>query len=153
MKKIIAISLVVIMMLSLSVSALAVDLNGSPDKPGTEHKVETYSTDGGTATHTVNPDGTVTITATTEDGHTFTKWIIEGDYEIVSGSLTDKVIVIIPKSDIIATAYFDGAVKPPVKPWDKEESPETGNYVAIVAAVAVVALFGCAWSVKKAVKD
>lgn len=52
-----------------------------------------------------NTEGTTTLTATDKDGF-FTRWIISGKYEIVSGSLGSRTLVILPKSDISATASF-----------------------------------------------
>ena len=155
MKKIVAISLTVVMLLTLAIGAFAADL-GSPERPGTGHKVTVVSGKGGTADKTVNDDGTITLTANVSDGHKFSGWEISGDFEIVSGSLTDPVIVIRPKavggaagavSDITATASFDETT--PAKPWDGDKSPQTGNMVLPVVFVAFVSLFGCAYAVKR----
>lgn len=40
------------------------------------------------------------------DGYTFDHWVIEGDYEIISGSLETGDLVIKAYSDIIATPYY-----------------------------------------------
>ena len=50
-------------------------------------------------------DETVTFKASDDEGY-FTYWIIEGDYTIVSGSLTEDTITIIPHSDVKAVASF-----------------------------------------------
>lgn len=57
----------------------------------------------------------VTLTATPNKGNKFSKWIIEGDYTIVSGNLTDATITIIPNSDLDIDAEF----------VDSEENPIT----------------------------
>ena len=146
MKKIFALSLAVLMLMSLAVCAFAIE-GESPDKPGTEYKLTVIAGPGGTAEGKKNDDGTYTITAYPDDGHTFTGWELTGDYEIISGSLTDRVMVIRLKSDVVATASFDG--KKPVKPWEDDKAPQTGNMILPVAFVAVVSLFGCAYAVKR----
>lgn len=102
-------------------------------------------------------DGNVTLTAVTKDKGIFSKWTIEGDYELVSGSLTDPVIVIKPKSDISAVATFE---KPGATPdsssskqssggSDSKSSPKTGDPLWIVLGLAVLALGAGALAVKK----
>ena len=146
MKKIIALSLTVVMLLSLAIGAFAADL-GSPERPGTGHKVSVVSGKGGSAENKENSDGTHTITAKADDGHKFTKWEISGDYDLISGTLNDTVIVVRPKGDINVVATFDE--KTPAKPWDGNKSPQTGNMVLPVVLVAFVSLFGCAYAVKR----
>lgn len=153
MKKIVAIGMVVAMLLTLVVSAVAVDLNPSPTKPGTEYKIVVQASDGGSAIYKINEDGSLTLIAKPAPGHQFTKWIIEGDYVVVTGTITDAEFTIMPKSDIYALASFDGKTTPSVKPWEDEDSPKTGNAIIPVAVVAVVSLLGCAWCAKKSVKD
>ncbi len=73
----------------------------------------------------------VTLTVNPNDGNSFTKWIIDGDYVIVSGSLTSGTITIIPKGDLDINAEFktdSGKVIKPVS-GDKDKSttsPKTG---------------------------
>lgn len=49
----------------------------------------------------------VTLTATPASGYAFKQWQISGKYTIISGSLTDEVLVIDPRSDINARAQFE----------------------------------------------
>lgn len=153
MKKIIAIGMVIAVMLTLVVSVAADTLNPSPTKPGTEYKIVVQASDGGTAIYRINEDGSVTFIANPTPGHQFTKWIIEGDYVVVTGTVTDKEFTVTPKSDLKAFASFDGKTEPGVKPWPENDSPKTGNFIAPVVIVAVVSLIGCAWCAKKSVKD
>ncbi len=48
----------------------------------------------------------VTLKVTPDKGKKFSKWIIKGDYTIVSGSLKDGTITIIPNGDIDIDAKF-----------------------------------------------
>lgn len=146
MKKIIALSLTAVMLLTLAIGAFAADL-GSPERPGTGHKVSVVSGKGGSADQKKNDDGTTTITAKPDEGHEFTGWEISGEYDLISGSLKDTVVTIRTKGDVTATASFDQ--KTPAKPWDGDKSPKTGNAVLPVAFVAFVSLFGCAYAVKR----
>lgn len=149
MKKIVAISLVVLMVLAFAVSAFAVE-GSSPEQPGTDQKITILVTKGGSATYKRNNDGSVTYTAEPAEGHEFTKWDIKGEYEIISGDINSPVITIKPIGDIQALACFDGETEPVVNPWEEKESPKTGNMVAPALIVAVVALVGTAYAAKKA---
>ena len=105
MKKVISIALVAMMIFALATASFyAAD---SP-KPEGKYKV-TVSTEGsGTAassTISVAEDGTVTLTATEGDGY-FTKWIMTGNYTVVSGDEYSPVFTIKPTSDITAIASF-----------------------------------------------
>ena len=62
----------------------------------------------GTVEKTNNSDGTITLTATANKLASFTNWVIDGDYEIVEGSLTSETITIRPKADgIKISTVFD----------------------------------------------
>ena len=109
-----------------------------------------------------DPDenGNVTLTATAKGDGVFDKWTIDGDYDIVSGSLTDPVIVIKPKSDIKATAQFKAPGSTPDESSSKgsgsqsggnesQSSPKTGDPIWIVIGLSVLALGAGALAVKK----
>lgn len=75
----------------------------------------------------------VTLTVTPDKNNKFSKWVIDGDYEIVEGSLTDLTITIIPKSDLDIDAKFLNSEDEPIKenPTKKPDndsnvSPKTG---------------------------
>lgn len=116
----------------------------------------------GTVNRVDNSDGTITLTVAPESGASFTKWVIDGDYEIVSGSLTDTTITIKAKADIKVNTEFKTAEpttvapeEPTTVPADASDddngsstSPETGAPVASVAVTLAVAL-GAAFVAKK----
>lgn len=108
MKRFVALSLAIVMIFAFAVSVAAkrsptgkqyYKITTAVENPGmgtveaSQNKIEKDSGD------------PVTLTATETTGF-FTRWIITGDYEIVSGSIDSPELVIIPKSDINATANF-----------------------------------------------
>lgn len=107
MKRFAAITLALILMFTFAVSVAAQE---SPI--GKQYYKISVSAEGsGTATSSTNKvekntGDSVTLTATPDSGY-FTRWIIDGDYELAEGySITDPVIVIIPSSDINAISSF-----------------------------------------------
>ena len=109
MKKLVSVALVLVMVFALAISAAAndsprakeyynitVDSEGSGTGSADKNKVEKDAE---------GDEGIVTLTATEADGF-FTLWIIDGDFEIVSGDLSSPVLQIRPKSDINAIASF-----------------------------------------------
>lgn len=105
---------------------------------------------------TIKAGEEVTITAEPNDGKEFSKWVITGDYTIVSGSLTDEELVIVPNGDIDISAAFineDGEVEeeePTTKGNDSSTSPKTGHPVLPVALAFTAALGLGLVSTKKA---
>ena len=70
-----------------------------PTDPEPIVTVENPHTEWGDVNVTNNNDGTVTLeAAVAENGSSFDGWVIEGEYELVSGSLTDGTITIKPKA-------------------------------------------------------
>ena len=152
MKKIAALFLVAVMMLTMAVSVFAEGTEIKSPEAGEEHKVEVArATTGGAVFFVENEDGTYTITAKPDSGRKFIKWDITGEYEIVSGSLETPEIVINAKSDIKAIATFDGT------PIDKEphgdDSPKTGVDITAAVIVMTVAVLGTAYCTKRFVLD
>ncbi len=109
-----------------------------------------------------NTDGTVTLTATPKNGGKFTEWKIDGEYEVVDGSLDSPTITIRPKSDIKAEAVFviDGTVAPTTpsgttapttapKPNNGSTSPKTGDPLFLIISLAALALGVGVFAVKK----
>lgn len=107
----------------------------------------------------------VTYTAV-PDGADFVRWELDGDYELISGSLTDPVIVVRPKSTYLSgTAIFSDsptlAHSPIDKPIDKPKatpdqklsasgssgsatSPKTRDMLPLFAVITLSAVFaGC----------
>ncbi|WP_407383084.1 hypothetical protein [Ruminococcus sp.] len=155
MKKIISIALVLVMVFALT--AVATSAKESP----TGEKYYSISTDAegaGTASADKNKiakdatgdDANVTLTAT-GNGGIFTKWIISGNYDIVSGDLNSAVIVIKPQSDVHATAFFtsDGKDHGDIVNNNNTTSPKTADATPYVATIVLLAMFGAMFAVKK----
>lgn len=108
----------------------------------------------------------VTYTAV-PDGADFVRWDIDGDYELISGSLTDPVIVVRPKSiRLSGTAIFADSPTLAVKPAEKPEatpdqklsasgssgsatSPKTRDMLPLFAAITLSAVFAGCFAVTK----
>ena len=83
-----------------------------------------------------------------KDGYKFVKWVINGEYEIVSGSLTSKDLVIRPLGDVKLTQLFDIEGIEDEKEEEKEEgesnksdvSPQTSDsgLISLLAGAALV---------------
>lgn len=160
MKKIMSVVLALVLVSALSVSVFAA---GSVVAP----VVKDY--DGGTVTIAQDTTGNATagkeftFSVETKDGYNFLGWEIDGNYEIVSGSLESETVTVrflddISIEDIGAEPIFeaiDDADEPtddddePTTTAEKEEtSPKTGDSMAMVA-LAAVALAGVVVSKKK----
>ena len=86
-----------------------------PTDPQEPVIIENPTTELGDVDMTTNNDGTVTLTATAKDGVAFMKWVISGEYEIVSGSLTDGTITIKPKANgVTVTPDFESMSYPTI---------------------------------------
>lgn len=127
--------------------------NGETDDP--DHYIEEFDL-------VVLEDNSVEINAYEKENKTFIGFTIEGDYEVVEGALDPIAsrgkaalvgyIHIIPKSDLIVHAHYDEIVTEPTTEGDDgNDSPQTGDSMMtwIVAAVALVGIFGCAVATKK----
>lgn len=92
---------------------------------------------------------TVTLTAI-EGAEPFTKWELACQYDIISGSLTEKTLVIKPYTDVYATAYFGSSVTPTPTPDDGgNTSPKTGDNTVMVVAIVLMAMALGLFAVKK----
>ena len=149
MKKVISLSLILLMLFGLCISVCA---DPSPEDPGTDYKVEVFTTAGGSYTMTKNPDGSYSLTAIAEDGHYFSGWLIKGEYELLEGSLTSTFIRLIPGSDCSITACYDNETETTIQQWTDNKSPKTGDSVAPLCAFAAFALAGTAFCVVKSKK-
>ena len=161
MRKLVSIALVLVMVFAMTVSASALISPGAKDHFGitvgtspSDGSLGSASTDKDSVQVTENEDGTVTLTAEEKGNGKFSHWEIEGDYDIVEGSLTSKTIVIRPKSDIHAVAVFEedgkkATADTTVKPNNSNTSPKTGDPMFIVFGLAVLVLGAGALAVKK----
>ncbi len=138
MKKVLSVLMAVLMLSAVFAVAVSAEDNPSPE-PTHYYTVTVIVNGNGTATAdptSVEEGNTTKLVANPDAGSDFIGWTIEGDYEIVEGSLTSTVLVIRPKGDVKATANF--------KPTDTnkdngQKSPTTGyNTQAVIAAMAVV---------------
>lgn len=105
MKKFISVALVLMLVVALATASFSADAS-----PSTEGKYKVTATSEGDGTGSsdkasVDAKGNVTLTAT-ENGGFFTKWIIDGKYDKVSGDEYSPVFVITPLTDINAIASF-----------------------------------------------
>lgn len=112
----------------------------------------------------------VTYTAV-PDGADFVRWELDGDYELISGSLTDSVIVVRPKSiRLSGTAIFADSPALAHKPAEKPEatpdqkpspsgngnsgsgsatSPKTRDMLPLFAVITLSAVFAGCFAVTK----
>lgn len=165
MKKIFSVALALVLVSLLSLSAFAAGSVVAPIE-------KEY--DGGSVTITTNTTtGAITFEATTKDNFNFVGWEIEGDYEIIAGSLDSTSITVIFKDgttaeDAVATPVFEksgsgeeptttgngeeptttGNGKDDKDPSGEKDSPKTGDSMAVLA-LATVALAGLVVSKKK----
>lgn len=111
MKKLISVALVLVMLFAVTAASAS-----ALDSPGGKkyHSITTSAEGQGTASSDKNKvdkepatpeDGYVTLTAV-EDGGYFTKWVMDGTYNIITGDEYSDVFVIEPTSDIHAIANF-----------------------------------------------
>ncbi len=136
MKKIFAVLIAALIVVFAAVPAFA---SPSPTKSSGKYKVTMHNQNGGSGSYTEqwDKDGEhVTLKAHPNNGFTFTKWVIDGDYEIVKGKLTDDEIVLKLKSDIDVTPQFkkEGGSGSAVSPSQNTspESPKTGDSTPLV---------------------
>lgn len=159
MKKVISIALVLVMVFALTVSASALVSPTGKDRFGitvgqspADGSLGNGNTDKNSVSADMDEEGNVTLTANENGNGKFEHWEIEGDYDIIEGSLTDKTIVIRPKSDIHAVAVFkapDGSTSKVPATNNNNTSPKTGDPLYIVLTLAVLALGAGALAVKK----
>ena len=160
MKKIFAIVLAVVLVMSLSVSVFAA---GSSPEGVSYYKVHIIDGNGAkTQTEKVPVGEEITLKADPDKGD-FDEWkifkadgsiAVEGkDYEVVSGSLTKSPLVIIPMANLIITANYDGEETDFEIDNGEVTSPQTGD-VAVYAlcSVMVLALAGAAVAKKQLAK-
>ncbi len=138
MKKIIALVLAMTLVFALAVSTAAlkspepdeyfyinVNINGSGNAYAQPYRIEKGS------------EEPITLTAPEGD---FVRWEISGDYKLVDGKLTDKVIKIIAYSDLTVDAVFADAGKKSDGGNESSTSPKTGDTVYYVIGMMALAM-------------
>ncbi|MBE6762033.1 MAG: hypothetical protein E7551_07070 [Ruminococcaceae bacterium] len=146
MKKFLAILFsVVILATFMAVPAFAA---GSPEGD-VIHKVEVIGKDD-TKVHEVKEGDTIELTKSDEN---FEGWEIDGDYDIVSGTLTSDTIVIRPNSDLTVTElYKDTVVEDDKDENESDKAPTTGNGALMVTVLLTAGAFVAMVATKKAVR-
>lgn len=112
------------------------------------HKVEIKGGD----TIEVKDGDSVTLKVTDEEKD-FEGWVITGDYDIVSGTLTSTELVIIPKSDLVVEEkYKDAPVDTDKDENESDKAPQTGNTALMVTVLLTAGAFVTMIATKKAVR-
>lgn len=156
MKKVLAVIMAVLLLFVFSISAFAVPSSSGEEKFSI--KITDYST-GKAVTYTKDLVKGETFEIKAADSkYPFIEHIIykgDGetvsvsgvDYELVSGTLKDKTIIIKPMADIVIVDKYDCE---PGKGNEGEKSPEMGFPLMAVFTVAALAGIVCLISKKKA---
>ena len=158
MKKVFALILAVVLVMSFSVTAFAAK---SPEGVSI-NKVSVINGKGSeTQAESVKVGESFEIKADKAKG-TFNKWIVykadgslavEGVDYTIEGELTDEVVEIVPLASIIITGNYNGEKTDFVLNNGEPESPKTGDTVLMAfAAVMLVALAGAGVAKKQLAK-
>lgn len=158
MKKLFAIALVIVMMFSFTAVVFAVD-NDSPsgdEKFTIEVVVPSQGGQAGSNATVINKGDTITLTAKPDAGFSFVGWEIDGEYEIISGSLKETTLVIRPLKTASGETSGIIKVKPVFKQVSETEgpvkdpgttSPETGSNTALAVVFVSLAVIASAVAV------
>ena len=160
MKKVFAMILAVVLVMSLSVTAFAAD--NSPE--GVSH-YQVYAINGNgaaTETESIAVGESIELTVDETKG-TFNKWIIyqangkdlavEGVDYTIEGSLTDETVKITPLANIIITGNYNDVTTEFTVNNGEPESPKTGDTAVVAfAAVMMLALAGAGVAKKQLAK-
>ena len=154
MKKIIAITLALVLVFALSTVAFAAE---SPNNPVTPINITVITRPGTRGTVNVQKIGDqIKLTADQSVGK-FDSWsfytasgavaVLDKDYKIVSGSANEINIVITGNTDIIACANYDGKITDPITAQAKDpKSAKTGDVLtlglSIMALMSLAVVFG-----------
>ncbi len=158
MKKVFALILAVVLVMSLSVTAFAAK---SPEGVSV-NKVSIINGNGAdTEAEEVEVGKSFELKADSTKG-TFNKWIVykadgslavEGVDYTIEGELTDEVVEIVPLANIIITGNYNGEKTEFTVNNGEPESPKTGDTAVMAfAAVMLVALAGAGVAKKQLAK-
>ena len=142
-----------ILLLVAACAALAVPAFAA-DSPSGElvYKVDvvSFGTGSQAAGNYVVSGDTIKLSAGKNSQYAFTGWVIEGKYEIVSGSLTSTELVIRPLSDVkIEESYDVQGSQGYGKSNTSDKAPQTGDTVFGLAALLTVGALAVALYSKK----
>ena len=159
MKKVFALIIAVILVMSLSVTAFAAKNSPIGD---TFHIVQVINGQGAnTDVHKVVVGESVELIAKGSIG-TFNEWkvyrtdgtpAVPGTDYTITGKLTDKKIVLYPQTNLIVTGNYNGKETTFKVQNGEATSPKTGDTaVAVIAAVMVLSLAGAVVAKKQMAK-
>lgn len=145
MKKVLSLVLVLALLLTTSIIMVSAEVSPTKETEADYHIVVDHSGDGtADADHydvQIGSEGEVTLTATDGD-QSFDHWVLDGDYEIIEGSLNSRYLKIRPHSNIHATAIFDSGTNG--KKDKSDTSPKTGTLPYALALVFIAGIAGAA---------
>ena len=139
MKRIISLVLAIVLLFSIGTTAFAA-ISPSGNK---YYKVTIIHPSGEKEKFSVKQGTPVELSLAVGEEKDFVKWEISGDYEIISGSLKDGTLVIMPLSDLTIRKVFKDRKpdKDKGETNDSEESPQTGsNLIFILFGVMAASL-------------
>lgn len=85
--------------------------------------------------------------------NTFTGWVIEGKYKIVSGTVASDTFVIIPESDLkVSETYKETTTETEKEENDSSTSDQTGNGALMLTVLLTAGAFVGMMATKKAVR-
>lgn len=120
--------------------------------------VESFSSGTASSGNYVVEGDTIRLTVSDKSDYTFTGWVIDGvegvDYEIVSGDLNSKELVIRPLADISVEESYD--VKGSAGEGttnDSDKAPQTGNGALALAVLCTAGAFVVMVASKKRVAE
>lgn len=100
----------------------------------------------------VTEGGTLTLKVSDTEKE-FKGWVITGEYDIVSGTLTSAELVILPKGDItVEETYKDAVLDDEKDENDSDKAPQTGNGALMVTVLLTAGAFVAMLATKKAVR-
>lgn len=148
MKKFVAAIVALVMVMSLSIAALAASV---PSASGDVYRKVTVINGVGANqdVKSVKDGEALTLTADSSKG-TFNSWkvykadgtaAVAGTDYTITGSLTDATLTITPKADLIVTGNYGGKITDP-KTGGETTSPATGDFAVVYLGVLAIAALG-----------
>lgn len=99
------------------------------------------------------PDGETIKITVSDDEKEFEGWVITGEYDIISGTLTSDEIEILPKGDLVVEEkYKDAAIEDDKDENESDKAPTTGNGALMVTVLLTAGAFVAMVATKKAVR-
>lgn len=130
MKKLLAVLLSILMLTVLCTAVSFSAMAAKSPEGGLVYKISVVSYASGQPTAgTYKVEGeNIRLIAAEKSNYVFTGWVIKGEYNIISGTLTSKELVIKPLSDLsIEESYDVEGSQGFGKTNDSDKAPQTGN--------------------------